>query len=555
VKIRLQLLYETVLLGIVGALSAQAFMFMLRTSESFFLIGIAGYRAPKLPAEGGPLGQIVGPHWLWLIPLATTLGGLISGILVYDLAPEAEGHGTDSVVKAFHHAGGYIRARVAPLKMIASAITIGSGGAAGREGPIALITAGVGSVYATYKKRDDEERRLLVLIGMASGLAAIFRSPVGTAIFAIEVLYSDMEFDASTLLYTMLGSVIAYALNGVFVGFQPMFLVPPSVSAPPLSAYPLYVALGVAAGLVAAILPPFFYGVRDIFRALRMPDYVKPAVGGLAIGLLALFLPQVLGGGYGWIQEAIDGHLALGLMAALMFAKMLAFCFTVSSGGSGGIFAPTLFVGAMLGGIVARVFNQPPAAFTVVGMAAVLGGAARVPLATLLMVTEMTGGYQLLVPATLAMTLSYILQLMMSGPVRYKSLYEAQVPGRIDSPAHQAEHLEAAIKMVCERRIPFPGKIGHLDLRAFVSSGLPIDLPGGKQMILGVLRPESPCVGRPLRTVCSEFGYNEAEIVAVFRQDETFLYHSDVLLVPGDQMLIIASLQAWRNLADNFSPA
>jgi len=552
VRIRLQLLFETVILGIIGALSAQAFMFMLRTSESFFLTGIAGYHPPRLAAEGGALSELIGPHGLWLIPLATTLGGLVSGILVYGIAPEAEGHGTDSVVKAFHYAGGYIRARVAPLKMLASAITIGSGGAAGREGPIALVSAGMGSAFATFKKRPNEERRLLALIGMAAGLAAIFRSPVGTAIFAIEVLYSDMEFDAGTLLYTMLGSVIAYAVNGVFVGFQPLFIVSRGVTAPGLSVYPLYAALGVAAGLVATMLPMVFYGVRDIFRSLGMPDFIKPAIGGLGVGLLALFLPQVLGGGYGWIQKAIDGHLALGLMAALIFGKMLAFCFTVSSGGSGGIFAPTLFVGAMLGGLFADVFHQQPAAFAVVGMAAVLGGAARVPLATLLMVTEMTGGYQLLVPGTLAMAMSYILQLMLSGGLKYRSLYEAQVPGRADSPAHQLDHLESLLRLVYEKKVVFPGRTGHLDLRAFVSSGLPVDLPGGKQMVMGVLRPESPYVGRQLKTVSSESGQGDAEIIAVFRQNETLLSHSNALLLPGDQILIITTLQAWKGLSDNF---
>ena len=172
-----RLLAESAILGVVGACSAQLFTWALRICQHFFLTWIAGYRPPGLPEEGGVLRQVIGPHGLWLIPVATTLGGLISGLLVYNFAPEAEGHGTDTVVKAFHRAGAFIRARVAPLKLVASAITIGSGGSAGREGPTALIGAGVGSIYATVAHRSEEQRQVLVLAGMAAGLSAIFRSP------------------------------------------------------------------------------------------------------------------------------------------------------------------------------------------------------------------------------------------------------------------------------------------------------------------------------------------------------------------------------------------
>lgn len=229
-----RLLAEAAILGVVGALAAQLFMWALRLCDRLFLVGIAGYHLPGLPSDGGLLRQSVGPHGLWLIPVATTVGGLLSGLLVYTFAPEAEGHGTDTVVKAFHRAAGFIRARVAPLKLVASAITIGSGGSAGREGPTALIVAGAGSIYATLTHRNDDERRLLVLAGMAAGLSAIFRSPIGAAFFAIEVLYSSMEFEAGALLYTMLASVVAYGLNGLFVGWQPLFTFRPvrNISAP-----------------------------------------------------------------------------------------------------------------------------------------------------------------------------------------------------------------------------------------------------------------------------------------------------------------------------------
>ena len=174
-----RLLLESAFLGVVGALGAQLFMLFLRASNYIFLYKLAGYLPPGI--EGGSaLHQTVGPHGLWIVPAVTTIGGLLSGILVYHFAPEAEGHGTDTAVDAFHRKEGLIRARVAPIKMLASAITIGSGGAAGREGPIALIAAGLGSVYAHLAHRSEEERRLLLLAGMAAGLSAIFRSPMGT---------------------------------------------------------------------------------------------------------------------------------------------------------------------------------------------------------------------------------------------------------------------------------------------------------------------------------------------------------------------------------------
>src|SRR5690606_4621445 len=323
-----------------------------------------------------------------LIPLVTTLGGLISGVLVFSLAPEAEGHGTDAAVKSYHRAGGFLRPIVTPLKMVASAITIGSGGAAGREGPTALIAAGIGSIYGTLRRRSDDERRLLLLIGMAAGLSAIFRTPIGAAILAVEVLYSESEFQADALLYTVLSSVVAYTLNGVIVGWEPIFDVPATLGIESAVQFLEFALLGVLGGLVAAILPSIFYGTRDLFQRVPVPPHIKPAIGGLLVGLMALELPQVLGGGYGWIQLAMDGQLSAALLATLVFAKIVAMALTVGSGGSGGVFAPTLFSGAMLGGVLASVFNQPPTAFVLVGMAAVFSGAARIPLATMFMVTE-----------------------------------------------------------------------------------------------------------------------------------------------------------------------
>ena len=551
---RPRLLVDSIVLGVIGGLSAQLFTWTLRLFAKIFLFWLAGYHPPGLPGEGGVLREVIGPHGLWLIPVSTTLGGLLSGALVYGLAPEAEGHGTDTVVKALHWTGGAIRGRVAPVKMLASAITIGSGGSAGREGPTALIAAGFGSAYAKLLHRSEHERRLVVLMGMAAGLSAIFRSPIGTAIFAVEVLYGGMDFEAGALIYCMLSAIVAYAINGWFVGWQSLFQVPAHWSAVGVADYGWYAALGGVSGLLATILPEIFYRFRDAFAALPIPAWTKPGLGGLLVGLLALRLPQVLGGGYGWIQEAIDGRLALGLLLILVVAKMLTLSFSVSSGGSGGIFAPSLFVGAMLGGALAAVSHHPSAGFVIVGMAAVFGGAARVPIATLLMVAEMTGGYQLLVPAGLAVMLSFVIQINLSSFFKYNSLYEAQVVARSDSPAHVAEHIQIALRLLEKGKISLPPPITHVHLATLLQSGVALDLPDGSQLAIGALRPESPWVGKALQSRVLSGAVVDSKVVAILRGKTVMRARPETVLQPGDRLLLIASQQAQEQLLEHLAP-
>ena len=549
-----QLLFDSVLMGVVGGFAAVLFAWMLRVSEKFFMGWVAGYQAPKLPGEGGRLVQVIGPHGLWLVVPVAIVGGLISGFLVYTWAPEAEGHGTDTAVKSYHRAGGFIRARVAPLKMIASAITIGSGGSAGREGPTALIGAGFGSVYATLRHRSDEERRLLVIIGMGAALAAIFRSPIGTALFAIEVLYGSLEFEGGALLYALIASIVAYSINGAFVGWKPLFEIPKSLPTPGPQDYVWYGVLGVASGLIATFLPFAFYKLRDAFRLLPISDKLKPALGALGVGLLALELPQVLGGGYGWIQEAINGHLALKLLVILIFAKILAFALTVGSGGSGGVFAPNLYVGAMLGGLFALVFHQASPDFAVVGMAAVFGGAARVPIATLVMVMEMTGGYRLLGVASLAVLISYVVQTRLSAflKLKYHSMYEAQVPGRADSPAHYVEYLRVGLNLIGKRKVPASAHVGHLNFMSLLRSGIPVDLPGGKRIMACKLDPQSSQIGKQIEQCTDEIGEENVEIVALMRGHDILLPNPASVFKPDDRMLAIVTPRGQTWLEHHF---
>ncbi len=549
-----RLLGESVVLGVIGALAAQLFTWALRLCSHFFLNWLAGYRPPGLPEEGGVLRQVIGPHGLWLIPLATTLGGLLSGFLVYTFAPEAEGHGTDTAVKAFHRAGGFIRARVAPLKLVASAITIGSGGSAGREGPTALIGAGVGSIYATLTHRPDAHRQMLVLAGMAAGLSAIFRSPIGAAFFAIEVLYGSMEFEAGALLYTMLSSVVAYAVNGLFVGWKPLFFFPATVNNLRAADYAWLGVLGLAAGLLATLVPYVFYRTRDLFRSLPVPAALNPGIGGLCVGLIALRFPHILGGGYGWIQEAINGSLAVQLLFILLFLKIAAFALTVSSGGSGGVFAPTLFVGAMLGGFLSSVFRLPPSMFVVIGMAATFGAAARVPIASLIMVIEMTGSYRLLPPAAFAVLLSYMIQTQLSAHLAYRSLYEAQVDTRAQSPSRYAENVELALKVLGTRQIPKTVKVGHIDLVSLLDSGIPISMSGRRKLSVGILRPDSSLVGQTVQSCYQSQTKDGFEIIAILRDSEVVLPEANSILQSNDRLIIVGSPKVQSHLTEHLIP-
>lgn len=549
-----QLLLDSILMGIVGGASALLFGWMLHECEKLFLERMAGYHMPRLPSDGGTLHQVIGPHGLWLVIPVIVMGGLISGFLVYTWAPEAEGHGTDTAVRAYHRAGGFIRARVAPLKMIASAITIGSGGSAGREGPTALIGAGFGAFYATLRHRSDEERRLLVVIGMGAALSAIFRSPIGTALFAIEVLYGNLEFEGSALLYSLIASIVAYAIEGFVVGWKPLFQVPKSLRPPSPPDYVWYVALGIASGLLATLLPFAFYKLRDAFQLLPISNKLKPALGALGVGLLALEFPQILGGGYGWIQEAINGHLVLKLLLILVFVKMLAFALTVASGGSGGVFAPNLYVGAMLGAAIAVAFHEPSPDFAVVGMAAVFGGAARVPIATLVMVMEMTGGYRLLGAAALAVLISYLVQTRLSSflKLKYRSMYEAQVPDRTQSPAHYAEYLRVGLNLLGRQKVPGSARLAHLNVMTLLRSGVSVDLPGDKKVLGFEVRPESKYIGCQVQRCSEEAGEANVEFVVILRGQDVLLPNPESMFKEGDRLLVIASPQGRKWLDNHF---
>ncbi len=543
---RTQLILDTIIIGLVGAASAQIFLFLLKLVGKYSLQLIAGYTPPDVLDILRHVSEAP-PHNHLLIILVIVIGGLISGILVYTFAPEAEGHGTDTAVRAFHRSGGFIRPIVTPLKIIASAITIGTGGSAGREGPTALFSSGVGSIYANIRKASLDERRLFVLIGMASGLSAIFRAPIGTSIFAVSVLYGGMEFESYALVYTLLGSIVAYIATGFTAGWHPLFTTQPGLEVRTVSGYLHLVILAIASGIIGLILPNVFYYTRDLFHKINIPPHFKPAIGALGVGVIAIWLPQVLGGGYGWIQDAINGKMAIDIMALLIIGKMLAFSFTVSSGGSGGVFAPSLYIGAMTGGAIASLFHHSTAIFSIIGMAAVFGAAARVPLATLIMVLEMTGGYTLLAPAAMTVLLAYVIQseLSKSLKLKYNSLYEAQVPDRSFSPVHQIENLRSIIACHVKSLSISLKELNDKNILNLLESGIPIELKDGKVLYFGTLIKEIDA-----KKVGDELFYEGAKIIYIFRDGE-WLHPIEIeKLKIGDEILIYGPPQSIEKIRD-----
>jgi CIC family chloride channel protein len=352
-----------------------------------------------------------------------------------------------------------------------------------------------------------------------------------------------MEFEAGALVYTLLGAIVAYAVNGLFVGFRPLFEVPTKLVTPGAAVYGWYVPLGVACGLVATILPMAFYGIRDAFRMIPFPPHFKPAIGGLGVGLIALALPQLLGGGYAWIQSAINNSIPTRLLLFLAFGKIVTFALTIGSGGSGGVFAPTLFTGAMIGAFLSQIFHQPAAAFAVVGMAAVFGAAARVPIATLLMVTEMTGGYHLLVPAALAVILSSVVQTFLSTSLKYSSLYEAQVPSRPFSPSHYAEHVRIALDLL--RTHTKSSADDGLELISLLSTGVPVHLTHDRQLRIIVIEPKTGLVGRTVKDGCIDGASGDVEVILLLRSNHLLWPHQHPELKAGDQIVTAASDRDW----------
>lgn len=427
------------LIGVVAGVAAIVFILALEYSSKLLLEGLGGYRPPLPVGEGNRLaaGHFTRP---WAIPLVVGLGGLISGILVFRFAPEAEGHGTDAAIAAIHHNPRAMRGRVTLIKLLASAATIGSGGSAGREGPTAQISAGFGSLLARKLDLSPQDARIAVTVGVGAGIGAIFRAPLGGAVLGTEILYRD-DLEPEALLPSLVASIVGFSVFGAAEGFTPIFgtLRTSPFDHPVQLVY--YALLGVVAGLVGRLYARAFYGTVAAARRLRIPAMLKPALAGVIVGLIGLAVPESLATGYGWLQRGMSSGLpgtALWLILLLPVVKIATTSLSIGSGGSGGIFGPGMVIGGFVGLGVWRVLHgiapgMPgvPAPFMVVGMIACFGGVAHAPLGLMLMVAEMTGSLALLPPAMIAIGLA-------AAVVRDDSIYESQLRSRADAPGHRA---------------------------------------------------------------------------------------------------------------------
>jgi CIC family chloride channel protein len=448
-------LWRAALVGACAGLIGVAFFALVEYLHSFLLETLAGY--DPLRAHGETFAHIGerGHFRPWLLCLLPAAGGLLCG-LVTRLAPETRGGGTDDIIDAFHHRGGVVRRRVIWVKLLASIASLGTGASGGREGPTLQISGALGSTVGRYLRVSARERRILLVAGMAAGIAAVFRTPLAAALLATEILYRDgMESDA--IVPSVLASVVAYSISITVFGESTLFAVPSHF--PFVAAHlPLYALLAVVVSAGAIAFLALYRFVQRVARSLPGPEWLRPALGGLLLGisatgaLMALggwLVPEgqglgILGGGYGGAQTAIsgaawvpDGWNAVILFLLLAVAKMMATSLSVGSGGSAGDFAPTLAIGGLLGGafgIAAQiVLHDPrihPGAFALVGMGVFYGAIAHVPLAALVMVCEMAGNYELLVPLMFALGIAFI-------ALRKHSLYPSQVASARESPVHR----------------------------------------------------------------------------------------------------------------------
>jgi H+/Cl- antiporter ClcA/CBS domain-containing protein len=425
------------LIGVIAGLGAALFYEALSLSTHLFLGVVAGYHVPAPAGEGNAVGSL---HYAraWAIPLVVTVGGLLAGLLVFTWAPEAEGHGTDAAIDAVHYNPRGIRLRAVVIKLVASALTIGSGGSGGREGPTAQISAGFGSLLARVFDLTPEDGRIAVSVGIGSGIGAIFGAPLGGAVLSADIVYRD-DFESSALIPGIFASVVAYAVFGAFYGYKPLFALSGGYRFEPIQ-LAWFAIVGVLAGGIGLLYAKSFYGVVRLSARLPFSRKLRPALGALLVGLLALWLPEVLGTGYGWVQKGLSDdllHTPLYIILLLPFARILATSLSIGTGGSGGVFGPGMVVGSFTGLAVWRVLapiapgvGHDPAPFVVVGMMAVFGGISRAPLAVMIMVAEMTGSISVLPAAMVAVAISAFIVGRTDD-----TIYRSQLRSRAESPA------------------------------------------------------------------------------------------------------------------------
>ena len=385
------------------------------------------------------------PVW-WKIGIPAA-GGLVVGLIIHFFAREAKGHGVPEVMEAVALHGGRIRPRVVIAKMVASGICIASGGSVGREGPIVQIGSSLGSAVGQWLHVGERRLRTLVGCGAAAGIAATFNAPVAGALFAVEVILGD--FGVSQFSPIVISSVMATVVSRHFLGDFPAFQVPAYTLVHPAELL-AYAVLGVLAGLVALAFVRIMYASEDLFDGIRLPGPVKAVVGGLLIGVIALRFPEIYGVGYEAIDAALSGGMVWHLLLVLVVIKILAVSITIGSGGSGGIFAPSLFIGAMVGGAVGTVVDMiwpgstgGPGAYALVGMGAVVAAGTHAPITAILIIFELTNDYKIILP----LMITCIIATLLATQLQKSSIYTMKLIRRgVDIRAGQTVNVLCRVK-------------------------------------------------------------------------------------------------------------
>lgn len=458
------------LIGLVAGLGAIAFQFACQAVTHFSLGMVAGYAPGEPLGEARLFAETLGEFSPWLLLVVITTGGLLSGLIVYSFAPEAEGHGTDAAIEAFHQKRGHIRPLIPIVKLVSSAITIGTGGSGGREGPIAQIGAGFGSFLATRLGLSTRDRRIMLAAGMAAGVGAIFRAPLAGALFSAEILYRDADLETEAIVPSAVASIVGFSVFSLSLPASKQFV--------PLFGDRLHYSINSAAELlplrllaivlVAAsiVYIKTFYGTHALFKKLPIIRHLRPALGAFMAGVtgLAFYYASgqsmsalaVLSTGYGALQLAVENAAQLGTLMLLLIAgfKIVTTSLTIGSGGSGGVFGPSMVIGGCLGAAVGLFLHEltpelvpRPEIYAIVGMAGFFAGSAHAPISTIIMVSEMTGDYRLLLPTMWVSTLCFLL-------CQRWTLYDKQVPSRLESPAHRGDFLVDVLEGLFVKDVP-----------------------------------------------------------------------------------------------------
>lgn len=466
-----RVLLHAALVGAAAGLVGSLFVAGLEITQRVFLELGAGYLPLRAAGEQLIESTHMPPFRPWILWFLPGLGALIGGAISTRWAPETRGGGSDAIIDAFHNKEGVVRRRVPFVKAVASVFTLGFGGSGGREGPTMQIGGSIGSLVGRALKVSTRERRILLVAGTAAGMAAVFRTPLGAAILAVEVLHRD-DFESDALVPGVLASVVSYSVFISFYGETTLFAHAPRYPFIPAH-LPLYALMAVLISVIASGFLGSLHVVQRITRRLidthRISSWATPGIGGLILGLFATPIVMLLGphvgqagqglgifgGGYGAAQVAItgagwfpEGWRGVELLALLGVVKIVATALTVGSGGSAGDFGPSLVIGGIFGGAFGRIaqmlFHDPridPGAFALVGMGIFYGGLAHVPIASLVMVCELAGSYDLLVPLMFAEGIAFV-------ALRHRSLYHAQVPTKRESNAHRDDLILDVLKGV-----------------------------------------------------------------------------------------------------------